>query len=65
MEKSSSIPFHSMPWSPVKTRRNHWTGDTSLVGAVVGLNPTRNQIILIAFDLAQDLVGYIQVQFIN
>ena len=41
--------------SPVKTRRNHWAGDTSLVGAGVGLNPTRNQIFLITFDLALDL----------
>ena len=38
--------------SPVKTRRNHWAGDTSLVGAGVGSNPTRNQIFLITSDLA-------------
>ena len=30
-------------------------GDTSLVGAGVGSNPTRNQIFLITFDLALDL----------
>ena len=36
----------------VKTRRNHWAGDTSLVGASVGLNPTRNQIFLITFNWA-------------
>ena len=41
--------------SPIKTRRNHWAGDTSLVGAGVGSNPTRNQVFLIAFDLALDL----------
>ena len=41
--------------SPVNTRRNHWAGDTSLVGAGVGLNPTCNQIFLITFDLAIDL----------
>ena len=41
--------------SSVKTRRNHWAGDTSLVGAGVGSNPTRNQIFLITFDLALDL----------
>ena len=29
--------------SPQKTRRNHWAGDTSLVSAGAGLNPTRNQ----------------------
>ena len=28
--------------SPVKTRRNHWAGDTSAVGGDVGSNPTRN-----------------------
>ena len=42
--------------SPVKTRRSHcWAGDTSLVGADVGSNPTRNHILVITFDLAQDL----------
>ena len=41
--------------SPVKTRRIHWAGDTTLVGAGVGSNPTRNQIFLITFDLALDL----------
>ena len=41
--------------SPVKTRRNHWAGDTSLVGAGVGSNPIRNQIFLITFDLDLDL----------
>ena len=41
--------------SAVKTRRNHWAGDASLVGAGVGSNPTRNQIFLITFDLALDL----------
>ena len=47
---------------PVKTRRNHcavvirhWSIRTSLVGAGVGSNPTRNQIFLITFNLAQDL----------
>ena len=38
--------------SPVKIRRNHWTGDASLIGAGVGSNPTRNQIFLITFNLA-------------
>ena len=41
--------------SPVKTRRNHWAGNTSLVGAGVGSNPTRNLIFLITFGLALDL----------
>ena len=41
--------------SPGRTRRNHWAGDTSLVGAGVGSNPSRNQIFLITFDLALDL----------
>ena len=41
-----------MTASPVKTRRSHWAGNTSLVGAGVGSNPTRNQIFLITFDLA-------------
>ena len=41
--------------SSVKTRHNHWAGDMSLVGAGVGLNPTRNQIFLITFDLALHL----------
>ena len=41
--------------SPVKTLRNRWAGDTSLVGAGVGSNPTRNEIFLITFDLAVDL----------
>ena len=41
---------------PVKTRRNHWAGDTSLVRVAVGSNPTRNQI-LVAFDLASNLGG--------
>ena len=40
--------------SPIKTRRNHWAGDTSLVGAGVCSNPTRNQIFLIMFNLALD-----------
>ena len=35
-----------------KTRRDHWAGDTLLVGAGVGSNPTRNQIFLITCDLA-------------
>ena len=39
----------------IKSRRNHWAGDTSLVGTGVGSNPTRNQIFLITFDLALDL----------
>ena len=38
--------------TPVETRRDHWAGDTSLVGAGVGSNPTRNQIFLIPFNLA-------------
>ena len=38
--------------SPVKTRRNHWAGDVSLVGTGVGSNPTRNQIFMITFNLA-------------
>ena len=37
------------------TRGDHWAGDTSLVGAGVGSNPTRNQIFLITFDLVLDL----------
>ena len=41
--------------SPVKTRRIHWAGNTSLVGAGVSSNPTRNQIFLITFDLTLDL----------
>ena len=39
-------------------RRNRWAGDTSLVGAGVGSNPTRNQIFLIKCDLAYDLSGF-------
>ena len=35
--------------------RHYWAGDTSLVDAGVGSNPTRNQIFLITFDLALDL----------
>ena len=35
-----------------KTGRNDWSGDTSLVGAGVSSNPTRNQIFLITFDSA-------------
>ena len=41
--------------SSVKTRSTHWAGDSSLVGAGVGSNPTRNHIFLITFDLALDL----------
>ena len=41
--------------TPVKTRCNHWAGDTSLVNAGVGWNPTCYQIFLIIFDLALDL----------
>ena len=41
--------------SPVKTRRTHRAGDSSLVGAGVGSNPTRDQIFLIASDLALNL----------
>ena len=33
--------------SPVKTRLNHWAGDTSLVGVGVSSNPT--QIFVITF----------------
>ena len=42
---------------PEKTRRNHWDGDTSLVGAGVDSNPTRNHIFVITFGLAQDIGG--------
>ena len=42
----------------------HPTGDTSLVGAGVGSNPTRNQIFLITFDLALDL-GELDSSFIH
>ena len=38
--------------SPVETRRNRWAGDTSLVGAGVGSNPTRNKIFRTHLDLA-------------
>ena len=40
------------PLFPVKTRRHYWAGDTSLVGAGVGLNLSRNlfQNFLITFD---------------
>ena len=41
--------------SPVKTSCIHFVGDTSLVGAGVGSNPTRKQIFLITFDLALHL----------
>ena len=41
--------------SPVKTHCDHWVGNTSLVRAGVGSNPTRNQLFLITFDLAKDL----------
>ena len=41
--------------STIKTRRNHWAGDTSLVGAGVGSDPTRYQNFLITFELALDL----------
>ena len=51
----STLNLYPKAVSPVKTRRNHWAGDTSLVGAGVGSNPTRNQIFLITFDLALDL----------
>ena len=37
--------------SPVKTRRNNWAGDTSLVGANLGSFLTRNQIVLIVWFL--------------
>ena len=40
---------------PVKTRRNHWAGDVSLVGAGVGSKPTRNQVFLITFNLSKIL----------
>ena len=33
--------------SSVKTHRNNWAGDTSLVGVDMGLDPILNQIILI------------------
>ena len=38
--------------TPVKTRRNHWAGHTSVDGAGVGLIYTRTQIFLITYDLA-------------
>ena len=50
--------------SPVKTHRKNWAGDTSLVGAGVGSNPTRNQFFLITFDLALDL-GELRFKFIS
>ena len=43
--------------SLVRTRRNHWAGDASLLGVDVSLKATRNQIFLMTFDLAEDLGG--------
>ena len=43
--------------SPVKICRNHWDGDTPLIGAGVGSILTRDQIFLITSNLAQDVGG--------
>ena len=43
--------------SPVKTRRSHWAGDTSLMSAGAGSVPTCDQIFVITYGLASDLVG--------
>ena len=44
--------------TPVITYPNQWAGDTSLVGAGVGSNSTRNQIFLITFSLTSWLVRF-------
>ena len=38
--------------SPLKTRRKHWAGDASLIGACVGSSPTCNQLFLLTLNLA-------------